>query len=435
MQVTVENTSTLERKLTVVVPASEVQGQIDSRLKEIGRQVKIKGFRPGRIPFKVLRQRYGKQVQHEIVAQTMQTSLQEALVQESLRPASMPQIEKASDPADGGDIEYTAIVEIYPELESIHIEDVEVTSPDTTVTEEDVDAMLQTLRFQRQTWEDVDGVATEGHQVTLEYIADTDEGRVPATGTHRISFILGTSGFEALEKTVSGMSVGDNTDLELSFPENYSEAELAGITAEVDMEILEIKQSNLPDIDEAFIHSFGVESGEEDELRREVRGNLEREMKQAINTRLKLQLLDGLIAAMPDLEVPASIVRQEAEGLQQQAARAMKGGQGAEPPSLEDFMESATKRVKSGLLMAELASQNNIAIDGARVRESIETMAETYEHPQEVVQMYYNDQRLLQAIENAVLEEQVVDWAMDHAKVKTEPMSFKKLIAAASGTG
>jgi trigger factor len=435
MQVTVENTSTLERKLTVVVPASEIQGQIDARLKEIGRQVKIKGFRPGRIPFSVLRQRYGKQVQHEIVTQAMQTSLQEAITQESLRPAAMPQIEQAPDMEAGGDIEYTAIVEVYPDLESIRIEDIEVSSPETSVTETDVDEMLQTLRLQRQTWEDAGDVAAKGHQVTLEYIADTDDGRVPATGKHRITFILGTSGFEALEKTVTGMSVGDDTDLELSFPENYSEAELAGKTAEVDLEILELKQSNLPDIDEAFIHSFGVESGKEEDLRQEVRGNLEREMKQAIKTRLKLQLLDGLIATLPDLEVPGSIVRQEAEGLQQRAARAMGGGEQTEPPPLEDFMDSATKRVKSGLLMAELASQNNIVIDGARVRESIESVAETYEHPLEVVQMYYNDQRLLQAIENAVLEEQVVDWAMDHAKVKPEPMGFKELIAAASGTG
>ena len=434
MQVTVENTSTLERKLTVVVPASEVQSQIDARLKEIGKQVKIKGFRPGRIPFSVLNQRYGKRVRQEIIAQTVQTSLQDAMQQEALRAANMPRLEKTPEPNETGDVEFSAILEVYPDLENIEIENVEIKSPDTTITDEDVDDMLQTLRLQRQTWEDVEGEAADGHQVTLEYIADTEDGRVPATGKHRITFILGTSGFDALEETVRGMSVGDDTDLELSFPDNYSESTLAGKTGEVDLEILEIKQSHQPEVDEAFVRSFGVESGDADDLRKEVRGNLEREMSQAVKTRLKLQLLDGLLTTMPDLEVPQSIVQQEAQGLQQRTAQAMGGGDEVEPPPLEDFIESAVKRVKSGLLMAELAAQNNIAIDGARVRESIETMAETYEHPHEVVQMYYNDQRLLQAIENAVLEEQVVDWAMDHAKVSAEPMSFKELIAIASGT-
>jgi trigger factor len=435
MQVTVENTSTLERKLTVVVPASDVQSQIDTRLKEIGKQVKIKGFRPGRIPFSVLNQRYGKQVRQEIIAQTVQTGLQEAIQQEAIRPAAMPRLEKTPDPDTRGDVEFSAVVEVYPELEDIRIEEVEIKEPDASVTEEDVDDMLQTLRLQRQTWEDVDGEAADGHQVTLEYIADTEDGRVPATGKHRISFVLGTSGFDALEKTVTGMSVGDDADLELSFPDNYSEETLAGKTAEVDLEVLEVKQSHQPELDEAFVKSFGVESGDPDDLREEVRGNLEREMHQAVKTRLKLQLLDGLIEAMPDLEVPKSLVEQEAHGLQQRALQAMGGADRAEMPPLDDFMESAVKRVKSGLLMAELAGQNNIVIDAARVRDSIETMAETYEHPHEVVQMYYNDHRLLQAIETAVLEDQVVDWAMDHAKVSAEPMSFKQLIAIASGTG
>jgi len=433
MEVTVEKSSALQRRLTVTVPSGQLKEKMDSRLREIGKQVKIKGFRPGRIPPKVLRQRYGKSVRQEIVAELVQSSVFDAIERESLRPASNPVIEDLPDMADDGDLRFIASVEVYPEMPSIDTGDVRINRPQAEVAESDVDDMLHTLQEQRQTWLDVDGAAENGHQVTIEYVAQTANGRVPEEGRQRLGIQVGSSGFEALEQSVLGMRAGDSKELTLTFPERYGEARLAGQEAKVEFEIKKLQQAELPEIDEAFIRSFAVESGTLEDLRREVRNNLERELEQASKSVLKQQLVDSLLASYGDLEVPGSIVKQEMENLRKRAANA----QGQEPDSipLDAFAKQAENRVRSGLLIAELARQNNIVIDGARVRKAIETVAETYEQPREVVQMYYGNQQLLQSVENVVLEEQVVDWVTDHAKVTDKPLSFKEVISAAAAAG
>jgi trigger factor len=219
----------------------------------------------------------------------------------------------------------------------------------------------------------------------------------------------------------------------MKFPEHYGDEKLAGNKAKVELEVMKVQRAEMPEIDEEFIQSFAIESGSIDDLRSEVKGNLERELDQATKSFLKAQLINALLESYSDLEVPESIVRQEAENLRNTAAQR----QGVEPDqvSVEQFTDTATVRVRSGLLLAEVARQNNIVIDGARVRKAIETVAETYEQPLEVVQMYYGNQQLLQGVENLILEEQVVDWVMDHAKVTDEPMAFKEVINAAAAAG
>lgn len=433
MEVTVEKSSALQRRLTVTVPSQTLKEKMDSRLREIGKQVKIKGFRPGRVPQKVLQQRYGKSVQQEIVAELVKSSVFDAIQKEALRPASAPVIEDLPDMAAGGDLQFTASLEVYPEIEKIDTANVSIKRPQAEVTEGDVDDMLQTLREQRQTWTDVDGKAGDGHRVTIEYVAQIPSGRVPEQGHQRLSLVLGASGFEVLEKAVAGLQAGDSKTQEIAFPENYGEAALAGQTAEVELDVKQVQQAELPEIDEAFIRSFSIESGSLDDLRQEVRNNLERELQQATKTVLKQQLVRALLSAHPDLEVPESIVKQEMENMRKRAA----SSQGREPDSipLENFEGPARKRVRSGLLIAEIARQNNIVIDGARVRKAIEAVAETYEHPREVVQMYYSNEQLLESVENLVLEEQVVDWVVDHAKVTDEAMAFKQVISTAAMEG
>ena len=430
MQVSVENTSAIEKRLKIQVPAEEVNKQIDARLREIGKQVKLKGFRPGRIPFSVLRQRYGPQATQEVIQQTAQNSLQQAIEQESFRIAATPRLEEAPVLDDASGLVINAIIEIYPELDSIDVAEIAIERPDVSVTDDDVNDMLETLKKQKIKWSDVDRKPKGGDQALVEYTAETDEGTVPENGKHRLAVILGESGFDDLEKAVKKMSAGDETDLKLTFPADYREPGLAGKDAQIKLTLTHVQEGELPEIDEEFAKSFGIASGEPKELDTEIRKNLERELGQAVNTQLKAQLVDRLLETHEDLEVPESIVSSEAQNLLQQMLR------GAEievtEEMLEHFREPARKRVRSGLLLGELARQNEIVIDGAKVREAIDEIAQTYEEPREVIQMYYNDQRLLQAVENSVLENQVVDWVVNNAKVTDKSMSFQEAINAAT---
>ena len=429
MQVSVENISTVETRLKIQVPAEEVKKQINARLREIGKQVRLKGFRPGRIPFSVLNQRYGPQAKQEVIQQTAQAALQEAVEKESLRIAANPRVE--SEPVLGeSELEINAIIETYPDLDSIDVSNIVIERPEVSVVDSDVAEMLETLKKQRIKWNGVERKPVEGDQALLEYTAKTDEETIPEEGSLRLAVILGESGFEALEKAVKKMSPGDEKDIKLEFPAAFREPALAGKTAEVAVTLTEVQESEVPEIDEEFVKSFGVASGEIEELKTEIRNNLERELGQAVSTQLKTQLAERLLEMHPDLEVPASIVANESHNMLQQMLRGAKLDITTE--MLEHFKEPATKRVRSGLLLAELAQQNEIKIDGPKVREAIELIAQTYEEPTEVVQMYYNDQRLLQSVENSVLESQVVEWVVDHAQVTDKPMSFQEAIAEAT---
>ena len=430
MQVSVENSSSVEKRLKIQVPAEEINKQIDARLREIGKQARLKGFRPGRIPFKVLRQYYGKQAKQEVIQQTAQDSLRQAIEDESLRVATNPRLEEEPVLDAETGLEINAIIEIYPDLEPIDVAEITIERPDVSVTDEDVGEMLGTLRKEKIKWLDVDRKPEDDDQALVEYTAETDEGTVPEDGKHRLAVVIGQSGFDALEKAVRKMSAGDQKDLKLEFPADYREPALAGKKAQVALTLDKVQEAELPAIDEDFVKSFGVESGDIEEFRTEIRNNLERELGQALSTQLKSQLAERLLEMHEDMEVPEGIVTNEAHNMLQQMLR------GAEIEVTEEmighFREPARKRVRSGLLLAELAKQNDVAIDAGKVRETIEDIAQTYEDPREVIQMYYSDQRLMQAVENSVLENQVVDWVVNNAKVTDKAMSFQEAINAAT---
>lgn len=430
MQVSVENTSAIERRVKIQVPAEEVTKQIDARLREIGKTVKLKGFRPGRIPFSVLRQRYGKQATQDIIQQTTQTSLQEAVQKESLRIAANPRLEAEPVLDKETGLEINAIIEVYPEIGHIEVADIKIDKPDVSVTDGDIEEMLETLKKQKISWTDVDRKPGEGDQALVEYVAETDEGRVPEKGKHRLAVILGQSGFEEMEKAVSKMAAGDSKSVKMEFPADYREPALAGKKAKLVLELTKVQEGTLPEIDEAFVKSFGVESGDVEELKSEIRNNLNRELQQAVTTQLKTQLADRLLEMHEDMQAPESIVINEAHNMLQQMLRGAEVEVTRE--MIDHFMEPARKRVRSGLLLGELARQNEISIDGGKVREAIEEISQTYEQPAEVVQMYYAEQRLLQAVENSVLESQVVDWVVEHAKVTDKKMGFQEAINAAT---
>jgi len=430
MQVSVEKSAGLERKLTVQVPGEQLQQKIDAKLRELGKQVRIKGFRPGKVPFKVLQQRYGKSVQQEIIAEEVQHSLGEAIRKESLRLASSPVLDAAPEFEPGGELRYTATLEVFPEIAAIEAGKLNIKSPQAEVTEQDIDEMLETLRKQRRTLKDTGAPVTSGNQVTVEYSAETEQGRVPERGRQRISVSFGDSGFDTLERALEGLQAGAETSAELSFPADYQDAKLAGRTVQAELKLTKVQQVEMPEVDAAFIQSFGVESGEMSDMRQEIRNNLERELKQASTSYLKRQLVDRLLELHPELQVPEAMVREEASSLQRQAAS--RAGKEPDPKQVEPFLEVARQRVKGGLLLSEIARQNSLIVDGARVRAAIETVAQTYEQPEDVVRLYYNEPRLLNSVENAVLEEQVVDWALEKAKVTAKPMSFNDVINLAA---
>ena len=430
MQVSVENVSAVEKRLKIQVPAEEVKSKIDARLREIGKQVRLKGFRPGRIPFSVLNQRYGPQAKQEVIQQETQTALQQAIEQESLRIAANPRLDEAPVLDDDSGLEINAIVEIYPDLAPIDISAIAIDRPEVSVTDSDVDEMLETLKKQRITWTDISRKPADGDQALIEYAAKTDEETVPESGKLQLAIILGESGFDDLEKAIKKMAVDEEKDIKLTFPADFREQALAGKKASVTLNLVKLQEGELPEVDKEFTKSFGVASGDVEELKVEITNNLSRELEQAVNTQLKTQLADRLLEMHEDLAVPESIVSNEAHGMIQQMLR------GAEmeitEEMVEHFREPARKRVRSGLLLGELAQQNEIRIDGAKVREAIEQIAQTYEEPSEVVKMYYNDQRMLQSVENSVLESQVVDWVVKNATVTDKPMSFQDAINEAT---
>lgn len=430
MQVSVENTGGLERRLTVQVPGKEIQDKVDSKLKELSKQVRIKGFRPGRVPMSVVRQRYGKQVRLDIVNETMQRSLQQAIREQDLRPASMPRVDVAPEKLDEGDLEFSATIEVYPEIEPIEIGALAIERPEAEVNDQDVDDMLETLRQQRKEWTTVERKAQAGDRVLIEYSAEAEDGRVPEEGEQRLAVIMGESGFEALEKAAASLDAGETRSVKLAFPENFREPRLAGRKARTELKLVSVAEGKLPEVDEEFIKSYGVEDGTVETLKAEIRNNLQRELKQAVNSLLKTRLVDALLQARPELEVPDSIVREEATSMAAQVTRSE--GERPDPNVVEAFMDAARARVRAGLMMGELANQNQIRIDAARVREAIETIANTYEQPTEVMQLYYGNQRLMQQVESSVLEEQVVDWVLENAKVTPRAMKFQEVITAAS---
>ena len=434
MQVFVENTSGAERRVTVQVPGNEIEEKINAKLREIGKTVRIKGFRPGRVPATVVKQRFGQQARQEVVNEVVQQNLQQAIQDENIRPASRSRLEDEPKNNDVGNLEFSALIDVYPDIDTLDVSAMEIERPDTEVTQDDVDEMLATLRTQRISWEKVERNAKEGDQVLIEYAAETKEGRVPAEGTQRLAIIMGESGFDELEKAIAGIAPDEEKNVKLTFPEDFREAELAGKKAKVDVQVVSVSEGNTPEVDEEFIKSFGVEEGTQEAFETEIRGNLERELKQATNTFLKTQLIDQLVKATPDLEVPEGVVRQEAASMAAQMIQSQ--GQQVDPELVqklvEPFMEQAGQRVRAGLLMGELAHQNSIRIDSNKVREAIELAASTYEDPAEVVQLYYSNQQLMQQVESSVLEEQVVDWVMENAKVAPKEMKFQEVITAAS---
>ncbi|MFN3965789.1 MAG: trigger factor [Silanimonas lenta] len=424
MHVSVETIGSLGRKLSVSVPAERLESAVGHRLRELSRTVRLNGFRPGKVPVKVIEQRFGQQVRSEVYSDVVRDSFGEALRQQNLQPVGQPEITAEGAPAE--EIRYTATFEVAPDFGPIDVSALEIQRPVAQVEESDIDTMIETLRQQRRSWNVVERAAAEGDLVNVENFALVEGARFPAEGVERGATVVGSQMlFPAIEQAVVGMRAGEEKRVEVAFPADWRVPELAGKTAQVSVKVVKVSEPHLPAVDEAFIKSFGVKSGKLEQFREEVRSNLARELKGALSARLRVEVAKKLVAAYAHVELPPRLVEAEARAMAAQAAEnARRQGQAVGEVDHAPFMEAARNRVAAGLLVGEVARQNELRLDPKRVNEAIALIASTYEDPQQVVDLYRNDPNLMQGLQARVMEEQVIDWIAERARATEVAMSF-----------
>ena len=434
MQVSLENTTSLERRMTVSLPAERLDGVVGKRLQEIARTARLKGFRPGKIPAKVIEQRFGTQIREEVLGELIRTSFDEAVRQEHVQPAGNPDIKEADVKNEDGQLSYTATFEVVPEFGEIDVTTLEFDRVTSTVEESDIDAMLDTLRQQRQEWHPVTRAAQPGDLVRVSTYALKGETRFPAEGWETGATVIGSNAMlPEMESQLAGLAAGDERELDVEFPADWRVAELAGEKVKVAVKVEQVAESFLPEIDEAFIKSFGVRSGKLDVFRKEVRANLERELRGTLMNRLRAEVASRLVNTFGTVEMPPRLVEFEARQLARTTAEnARQNGQVNVVESPEPFMIPARQRVAAGLLVGEIARRNNLSLDPARVRETMQLIASTYEDPGQVIELYRNDPNLMRGLQTRVMEEQVIDWIAERANAHEKVLSFAEVMRPAS---
>ena len=422
MQVSVENTSTLGRRIKVTVPADRVEQEFSSRIKRLCGTVKLPGFRPGKVPAKVVEQKYGKQVMNELATELIQSTFQEAVGQESLRPAGGPKIEPTR-PERGKELEYTAEFEVYPEIGQADLDGVEIKRPVCEVTDEDIDRTIDNLRKQRTNWEVVERQARNGDQVVIDFLGKIDGEAFAGGEAKDYALELGSGSFiSGFEDGLIGASAGDERNIEVTFPENYGAPQLQGKTATFEVTVKSVKEAHLPEVDSEFIKQLGLEKADIEEFRKEIRKNLEREMRQRLRSLLSTRVVEALLERNP-LEIPEALIVEELGRAQQAAAAA---GRAMTKPTEADH-ESARRRVATGLLFAEVMQKEGLQADSERVQAQVDEMAAEYDNPEEFRKWLYSDASRLNEIQGLVLEEKIVETLLGKAKVTDEPISFKEL--------
>ena len=431
MQVSVESLGNLERRMTLRVPTDSVESQIGGRLRELARTARIKGFRPGKVPAKVVEQRYGQQVRAEVVDELLQKGFDQAIRENALRIAGQPRIEPSTE-AGEGELAYVATFEIVPDFGDIDVSKLQVVRHTAEVTEDDIDRMIENLRLQRRSWSIVTRPAQAGDAVDLETWSVVDGERMPAEGAERGVTMIGSGAmFAEIENGLVGLSAGEEKTLQVTFPANWRVPQLAGKTAEVNVKVEAVSQPQLPEVDAEFIRSFGVKSGEMPHFRTEIRTNLERELKGALMNRLRREVGEQLTAAYAHVEMPPRVVDNEARALLAQAVdAARRQGRRAEPgPEAHlEFIEPARKRVAMALLVTEIARRHELVLDPKRLNETLRLIASTYEEPQQVIDLYRNDRQLMAGLQNRVMEEQVIDWIAERAQHTEQALTFQEAI-------
>jgi len=427
MQVSIEASDGLERRMRVQIPAGRVEEKIRDRLLSVGRTAKIKGFRPGKIPERIIRQRYGGQVRQEVLQELLQSTYSEAIAQQHLQPAGGPKIEPESLD-QGQDLAYTAVFEVYPEIKIAGLDKMELKTPKAEIADSDIDSMIGSLRTQRATWESVKRPAADGNRVLIDFEGKL-KGEVFEGGSgQNVAVVLGSGSMLAdFEKNLLGITEGESKEFKLKFPKDYHQENLAGQKVVFSIDANEVAEQKLPEIDEQFIISMGIDSGSAEDFRKDVQDNMERQTEAKQRAELKRQVMETLLAANP-VELPGVLVEQETNSLQQDAMRQFGITELKDAPPADTFREAAERRVRLGLLMTAILSDNQMEADKGRVGSKISELCEPYDKPDEMRKIYYQNQQLLGQVENMVLEEQVVDWLIGKAKLSEKSVTFSELM-------
>lgn len=425
MQVLVEAGEGLERRMKVELPFTQITIEVDKRLQQLARTAAFPGFRPGRAPMKVVRQRFIDRVQQDVIGELVQSSYHEALEQESLTPAEMPRIEPDIHFEDQR-FAYTATFEIMPEFELASLADQSLKRPICELNDMDVDAVIERLRGQRKTWTPVERASQLGDQVLISFIGTLDGEPFEGGSGSDVTLELGSeqmiAGFEA---GLIGAVNGEQRDLELTFPENYH-AELAGKPVHFAVTVNAVMEPTLPILDEAFIQTFGIDDGDLARFRADVQANMERELKDRVKKLLKERVMDLLYAAN-SFALPSTLVKEEIADIAQNMSQKFDSQLVKTfPPEL--FEPQAKQRVALGFILGKIVSEHGLKVEANQIKARIEQMASTYDDPQAVLEYYYGKRERIKTVEAVLLEDAVVDWVMEQVQVEDEAFDFATLV-------
>ncbi|KAA1154658.1 trigger factor [Pseudoalteromonas sp. FUC4] len=433
MQVSVETTQGLERRITITVPSENVETEVKKRLQQLSKTQRIDGFRAGKVPVSVINKRFGPAVRQEVAGEVMQRNYIEAIVSEKINPAGAPTFAPKSLEA-GKDLEFSATFEVYPEVEVQGLDKITVEKPAVTVTDEDLANMLETLRKQHAEWTDVDAAAGENDRVTVDFVGTIDGEVFEGGKAEDFPLELGQGRMiPGFEDNIVGKKAGEEVVADVTFPDDYHAENLKGKAAQFTITVKKVEAQELPELSEEFATKFGVTEGGVDALKEEVKKNMTRELDQAVKASVKDQAIKGLLANN-EIEVPKALVDQEVDALRQQAAQRF-GGDAQNMPELpaELFHEQAVTRVKTGLLLGEVIKANDIKVDDAKVEALIATVASAYEDPTEVVEYYKGNDQLMQQMRNVAMEEQAVEAILAKAVVTDVEKAFDDIMNPQQG--
>ena len=432
MQVSVETTSSVERRMTIGVPAEQVDREVEQRLQQTAKTIKINGFRPGKVPVKVVKKRYGQSVRQEVLGEVMRNSYVEALSKEGINPIGYPRFEpKSMD--EGKDLEFVAIFEVYPEVEVKDLAGLALEKPEAEIKEKDIKNMIDVLRRQHGTLKSVKRKSKKKDILTVDYVGYIgDEAFEGGTGKDQKITLGSGQMIPGFEDGLVGAKAGESVTLELTFPEDYGNEDLAGKEARFEVDVKTVEEVVLPEMNQEFYSKYGITADSEEAFREEVVKNMERELKQAVSSKMKQQVIAALIE-QNEVDVPAAMLEQEINKMKQEAVQQFGGGQQMDLSQLpsELFKDQAESRVKTGLLFAAYVKQNGIKADPEAVDAKVQEIAATYESPEEVVAFYSQPENRAQ-VEAVVVEDAVLEHVIENAKVKKKKMSYEDAVKPAS---
>lgn len=430
MQVSVETTNGLERKITVAIEEERISDVVDGRLQDMTKTVKVKGFRQGKVPLKIVKQQYEQQVRQEVVGDVLQSTLYEAIGQEKLNPAGQPKIDSLkSDPGQG--MEYTALFEIYPEVKLGDLSKQTVEKPVAKIIESDVEDMMDTVRGQHKEWVSVERAAKDGDQLNINFKGMIDGELFPGGEANDMPIELGSGRMiKGFEEGLIGAKSGDDVTLNVTFPDDYQAKELAGKPAQFDTHVNKVEEAKLPELNDEFAKKLGIKDATVESMQKEIKTSMQQELDSRLNTKMKTSVMDALINAH-EFDVPKPLIDDESEAIKKNMLENMKQ-QGMQDQGMQIdasmFADQAIRRVKLGLIMSEIVKSEKIEADEDRVKKKVEDIAAPYEQPQQVIDWYMGDKQRLAEVKALVTEEQVVDWAMEKAKVVDKSMTFKEIM-------